>query len=186
MKDEAIARSLQQKDPEVIAFLIQKYSRLLWPIAEGILKDIGCTQDVEECVADIFIQLWEHPEKFDPGRGTLKSYMCLLTRSRALDRFRQLTRNNTVPLEETVLLSDLDLDKGLSLALLRSRLGMLLRDLPDTPRDILLRRYYYDQKPRQIARALDLTPKQVNDILYRTKRQLRQRLSQEGGTPWDL
>lgn len=42
--------------------------------------------------------------------------------------------------------------------------------------DILLRRYYYDQKPREIALALDMSVKQVNNRLYQTKQKLRKEL----------
>ena len=40
-------------------------------------------------------------------------------------------------------------------------------------REILLRRYYFGQKPREIAAALGLDKKQVDNRLYQTKRRLR-------------
>lgn len=185
MNDDAISRSLQRQDPDIMSYIIPKYSRLLWPIADAVLKNTGTDQDTEECVADTFIQLWQYPEKYDPCRGSLKSYLCILVRSRALDRYRQLTRHSTVPLEEINLFSGLDLDKRLLQKQAQEQVRRLLDTLDAPAKDILLRRYEYDQKPRQIALALGLTPKQVNDILYRTKKQLRQQLSMEGGIPWD-
>ena len=53
--------------------IINKYSRLLWSVAAKILDGLGNEQDAEECVADVFIELWKEPEKFDVNRGTLKS-----------------------------------------------------------------------------------------------------------------
>ena len=40
-------------------------------------------------------------------------------------------------------------------------------------REIILRRYYRDEKPRAIARALGLSVKQVDNRLYRAKAKLR-------------
>ena len=49
--------------------------------------------------------------------------------------------------------------------------------LGEPGREILVRRYYFNQKPRQIALALGMTVKQVDNSLYRSKRQLRQTLN---------
>lgn len=157
--------------------VIRKYSRLLWPIASAVLKNVGSEQDVEECVADAFIYLWQHPDKFDPGRGTLKSFLCIVARSRAIDRFRQLTKQGTLPLEEAVLSASVGLQEELLNRETKRELIAAVNALGEPGREILLRRYYYDQKPREIAVALGMTVKQVDNSLYRSKRQLRQALS---------
>ena len=72
--------------------VIEKYSRLLWPIASAVLEHVGSEQDVEECVADAFIHLWQYPEKFDPARGTVLGWLCTLAHRRAVDRVRQVAR----------------------------------------------------------------------------------------------
>jgi len=46
--------------------------------------------------------------------------------------------------------------------------------LGEPDREILVRRYYYGQKPKEIALALNMSVKQVDNRLYQTKRRLRQ------------
>lgn len=176
MKDETILAALKARDESAMNHIINKYSRLLWPIASAVLKNAGSEQDVEECVADAFISLWEHPEKFDPGRGSLKSLLCILARSRAIDRYRQIVRRETVPLEETVLADSFGMQEQLIQAETRRELLAAVNALGEPGREILVRRYYYDQKPREIALALGLTVKQVDNSLYRSKRCLRDAL----------
>lgn len=177
MKDETIICALRSREADVMNTVIDKYSRLLWPIADAVLKNAGSAQDVEECVADAFIFLWEHPEKFDPARGSLKSWLCIVARSRAIDRYRQITRRNTVSLEETVLADSFGMQEELLRQETRKELLAAINALGEPGREILVRRYYYDQKPRQIALALGLTVKQVNNSLYHTKRLLREALT---------
>ena len=53
--------------------------------ANGVLRDQAGAEDV---VQDIFIQLWLSPRSYDPARGSLRSYLVMLARSRAIDRWR--------------------------------------------------------------------------------------------------
>lgn len=177
MKDESIIDAIAAKDETVMNYVIDKYSRLLWPIAAAVLKNAGSEQDVEECVADAFIYLWEHPGKFDPRQGKLKSWLCIVVRSRAIDRYRQITRRNMVPLEEAVLSESLGMQEELLREETRRELLAAINALGEPGREILVRRYYYNQKPREIALALGMTVKQVDNSLYRSKQQLRRTLT---------
>ena len=181
MRETAIAAGIAGRDEAVMGHVINKYSRLLWPIASAVLETVGSEQDVEECVADAFIYLWEHPEKFDPSRGSLKTLLCILARSRAIDRCRELTRKSTVPLEEAVLTAGMGLQEQLLQEESCRELLAAVQKLEEPNREILVRRYYHGQKPRQIALALGLTVKQVDNSLYRSKRQLRRLLTEKGG-----
>ena len=49
--------------------------------------------------------------------------------------------------------------------------------LGEPDREVLVRRYYYDQKPKEIAAVLRLPVKQIENRLYRAKRFLRDRLT---------
>jgi len=178
LKEEAIVNAIAARDADMIAHVIQKYARLLWPVASAVLKNVGSEQDVEECVADAFIYLWEHPEKFDPGWGKLKSMLCIVARSRAIDRYRALTRHVELPLEEAVAAAGGDMQERLMEQQTRQELLAAVNELEEPGREILVRRYYYGQKPRDIALALGMTAKQVDNSLYRTKQRLR-RVMQE-------
>ncbi len=177
MTEEAIVRGLQQQNETVIQQVILKYSRLLWPIVQAVLHNVGSIQDTEECVADVFIHLWQQPEAFDPSRGTLKTWLCMVARSKAIDRYRVLSRNATVPLDGAMMAGRMGLQEALMQQETRRELQRAIASLQDTEREILLRRYYYEQKPRQIALALGLTVKQVDNSLYRAKQKLKTALT---------
>ena len=53
--------------------------------AAGVLHDTAAAEDVAQ---EVFLEIWRHPQKFDRGRGSLRLYVTVLARSRALDRAR--------------------------------------------------------------------------------------------------
>jgi RNA polymerase sigma-70 factor (ECF subfamily) len=50
-----------------------------------VLHDHGAAEDV---VQEVFAQLWRRPRSFDARRGSFRSYITMLARSRAIDRWR--------------------------------------------------------------------------------------------------
>lgn len=177
MNDITAITGIKNREESAINEIIIKYSKLLWPIVSAVLKNVGNEQDVEECVADVFIDLWENPDKYEAERGTLKTWLCMVARCKALDRYRALSKHSTVPLEGAMMVGRMGMQDALMKEETKRELVAAVNALADVEKDILIRRYYYEQKPREIAKALNLTLKQVENHLYRSKQKLRKAIS---------
>ena len=177
MNDIAAISGVRNRDERMINEIIVKYSKLLWSIVSAVLKNVGTEQDIEECVADVFIDLWEYPDKYVADRGTLKTWLCMVARYKAIDRYRALSKHNTVPLEGAMMAGRMGIQDALLQEETKRELVAAVNALTDVEKDILIRRYYYEQKPREIAKALDLSLKQVENHLYRSKQKLRKAIS---------
>lgn len=176
MQEKNIIDAIKAGDEQAMQKIICRYSRLLWSIVGAVLSQVGTTEDMEECVADVFIDLWEHPQKYDESRGSLKAWLSVIARNKAIDRYRQKTKIQTIPLEETVLAQmgvepEMENKEGLQEA---------LAELTEEEKEILLRRYVYQQKPKEMAVALGLSVKQMENRLYRIKAKMRKQMEQEG------
>ena len=174
MRDEILIAEIKRRNETAMGQIIDKYAKLLWSVAGAVLHRVGTAQDVEECVADVFIYLWEDPRRYDPQRGTLKSWLAMVARSKAIDRWRELSARSTVPWEEVFLAGETGTVDSVMEEETRRALIAAVNALGEPDREILVRRYYYGQKPKEIALALDMSVKQVDNRLYQTKRRLRQ------------
>ena len=141
MNDERTITAIKNRNEAAINEVITKYSKLLWAVAGAVLNNMGSTQDVEECVADTFIYLWEHPDKYDPQRGKLKTWLSIVARTQAVNRCREISKRNTISLENTDFIDQLGVVDNILEAETRKSLIAAVNALGEPDREILIRRY---------------------------------------------
>lgn len=173
MSDEKVLLAIMNRDERMMSTVMNKYSKLLWKIVSAVLANTGTVQDVEECVADVFIDFWLHPDKYKPERGKLSSWLSMVARTKAIDRFRQIAKKKEFSIEEEVLTYHEEILENIVKKEEKEQLISCVEKLESGDREILLRRFYYEQKPKEIAAALNLSRKQVENHLYQTKMKLR-------------
>ena len=181
LRDEELIKQIKERNEYAMESVMQRYSRLLWKIAGSVLNGPGSVQDTEECVADVFIQLWQRPDDFDPSRGSLRAYLSAVARNKAIDRFRKMSRHPALELNEEILGSDPDPSEMLALRERSELLAAAVETLPPAERDIVVRRYCYGQKPREISAAMDIPVKTVYNTLQTSKSKLRAAIAEKGG-----
>lgn len=87
-QDDDLARRLQAGDATALSEVHTEHQAALFTAANSILRNRDTAFDVTQ---DVFTHLWEHPTKYDPDRGSLRAYLLVRTRSRALDILRSET-----------------------------------------------------------------------------------------------
>lgn len=180
MNDKKIIAGIIRRDEQIFAFAIRKYSGLLWKIAASVLINAASAQDVEECVADVFIYLWQNPEKYDSDKAKLSSWLSLVARSRAVDRYRRIVGKRELPLEEAAV-QGLGSGEKAESDEEQERLRLCIGRLEENEKELIVRRYYYEQKPAEIAVALDLPKKQVENRLYCARQKLKKMMESREG-----
>ena len=136
------------KDPETgLAALMQRYTGLVWSVAAGYLGD---PEDIKECVNDTFAEFYRQRERFDPEKGSLKQFLAIIARRRAIDRLRSSGRRETVPLSEGIPIRDEVSPED------RAALDAALESLTEEEAAIIRMKYYGGMSFREIAASLDL------------------------------
>ena len=177
MTDTAAIAGIKDRKEGSVNEIIVEYSKYMWPVAYAVLKNIGSEQDVEHCIAGIFVELWEEPDQYDPQGGPLQDWLCTKVRSRAMERYRVLSGSGAVPLDGPMMMGRMGVQDAALLEKNKRELSAAVASLSDTERDILIRRFYYEQNIKEIAIALNLAPKEVQGQLHRSKQLLRKALS---------
>jgi len=173
VQDEIIMQKIINGDQDAFSHMIDMYSKLLWVVVGGILNSIGTAQDIEECVSDVFVEVWKNPKAFNKQKGTLKNFLAVMAKSKALDRYRALSRKKIVEIDEAIKSSDDDLldyviDKEMYEALYEA-----INSLTEPNKEIIIRRYFFEEKPSYIAERTDMPVKEVENRLYQSKLKLR-------------
>ena len=177
MNDKKIISAIINRDEQMLSYVIQKYSKLLWKIVTSILINASSAQDVEECIADVFIYLWQYPEKYDPDKANLSSWLSVIARSKAVDRYRQIIRKRELSMEEIAVesLAHAEIDV---IDAEKEKLLSCIGELDDKEKELIIRRYYHEQKPSEIAVVLDIPKKQVENKLYYVKQKLKKMMEE--------
>ncbi|KAF5064925.1 ECF RNA polymerase sigma factor SigK [anaerobic digester metagenome] len=170
MDDAQLMKAIGKDPGKGWELLIHQYSGLLWHIAGGILRD---PEDIEETVADVFVEAWQNWHRFNPERGSLKSYLGVIALRRAIDRRRRVRCD--LPLEEDWL--GAEEEEVLPQILTREQSREVL-DLVDTlkepDRSLVIGRYFFGRSARELAQVHDLTPNTVDQRIRRALAKLRQ------------
>ena len=181
MSDEELIQKLLDGDHDAFSYMIDTYNKLLWVVVGGILGVIGTNQDIEECISDVYAQVWKNPKAFNKQKGSLKIFLAVIAKNKALDTYRKLSKAKTVELSETILSTDDNLLDYIVDKEMCQELYIAIKSLTETNKEIVLRRYFFEEKPANIAKNISMPVKEVENRLYQSKLKLRKQLVGNGG-----
>ena len=71
------------------------------------LRILGDQKEAEDALQDVYINLWQRADRYDPERASPISWLATFARNRAIDRLRTgKVRGGAVPVEEAAPLPD--------------------------------------------------------------------------------
>ncbi len=182
MEDVEIIGLYFKRDETAIAETQAKYGSYCGHIAYGILAN---REDMEECLNDTWLSAWN---SIPPQRPEcLRVYLGCIVRNAALNLYNRYRARKRYQ-EFDVLLSELDecipdsrrLEDEVDAAFLGRLISGWLETLEKQDRQTFLRRYWYGESVKLLAKEQGTTANAVSLRLKRLREKLKERLRQEG------
>ena len=95
--DAQLVRGVADGDRESLARLYDRYAGSLLAIGQRILRD---RREAEDLLHDVFLEVWRQAADYDPERGSVRGWLLLRMRCRALDRLKAAGFQRVVSLED--------------------------------------------------------------------------------------
>lgn len=183
MKDNDLVRLIRNDSEKGIARAIDVYGGLVHTVCSNILRGRS-KEDVEEACSDTFVRLWKYIGTYDERKkASLKTYICILARSSALDLCKKYSDEALIDLAEYDVL---DFSVNVEDEYIQKEMSNVIREvvsgMNEPDRSVFLLRYFYFFTVKEIALKLKMQPKQIENILYRRKEGLKKELIERGVT----
>ena len=182
MDDQAIIALYWSRDQQALGESQRKYGPLCLRLSENILAS---REDAEECVSDTWLRAWDTMPPQRPD--SLRAYLSRICRNLSLDRWRARRAQKRGEGMEVLLeeLEDCVPAVPSAEAAAESReitrcIDRWLETLEPEDRTAFLRRYWYGQQVKELAKQEGRPPQKMTQRLYRLRQSLRQALEDEG------
>jgi RNA polymerase sigma-70 factor, ECF subfamily len=173
--DTEVFQALRSGNLSALSIFYERYGEIVYRVALRMLKN---AQEAEDLTQEVFLTLWRS-QTYDSKRGSMQVFLTTLTRSKAIDRLRQIQARsqrlqkwsrNFFPENRNTLM-----DKA-SNQELSHRIREALSELPSQQRQVLEMAYYDGLSQSEISQDLKMPLGTVKTYKRKALLKLRQML----------
>jgi len=183
--DALLAARLAAGDDRALADV---FDQLAPSVFSGALRVLGNGSAAQDVVQDVFVELWRHPDRYDPAAGSLRTYLVVLARHRAVDLLRSELRRvgrqerhyRLTPAEPPGTASD-EVVAAETASVVRAAVQLL----PDGQRRVIELAYFAGYTQSELAERLAVPIGTVKSRTFAAMNALREALTAVGMRPED-
>jgi RNA polymerase sigma-70 factor (ECF subfamily) len=182
--DAALVVGIGRWREDALAEAYRRHGGAVYALARRVVRDTGLA---EEVVQEVFVRLWTTPDRFDPDRGSLRSWLLAQAHGRTIDRLRSdsARRLREERDAQQTANSGYDVEREAWDLATADRVKDVMADLPDGERRAIELAYFDGYTYREVAKLLD-TPEGTIKSRIRSglKRMRADLIDTETGQPW--
>ena len=175
---ESSYRRFLDGDESAFDEILKEYRNSLTFFIDRYVHDIDAAEDI---AIDVFTEVIVHPHRYN-FKTTLKTYLFMIGRSRALDYIKHKKKIIFSELEEADKLVDehSSLEEIVLADERKHILNMAIAKLPENMELVVHLVYFENLSYEETAKVMKKNVKQIDNLLYRAKKELRSILGKEG------
>ena len=145
---------MREHGESALSEIYQRHGDAVFGLALRVIHDRTLAEDVTQ---DVFVSLWRKPERFDPDRGSLRTFLLTIAHSRAVDLIRseQARRSREEREHLKVVRSTPSIEDEVIDIHTAEHVRRALESLSHDERQAIELAYFGGQSYRQVARTLD-------------------------------
>jgi RNA polymerase sigma factor (sigma-70 family) len=152
--ERAVRVRLVAGDERALSECYDQYVSFVYGLALRVIGDVRAAEDVAQ---DVFLNLWEHPEAFDPDRGALRTWLGTLAHRRAVDYVRrEEARRRRAVREAAQRTCTPDVEEMAFALVAAERVRAALVTLPEEQREAIELAYFGGKTYREVGVALGI------------------------------
>jgi RNA polymerase sigma-70 factor (ECF subfamily) len=152
--DVGLVIAIARYNGDAFAEAYRRHAGAVFALAQRLLWERTLA---EELVQEVFLRLWEQPDRFDQARGSLRSFLLMDAHARGVDRIRSDSRRRERE-ERTAraaVVADYDLDLEAYDLDVAEQVREAMAALTDGERRAIELAYFGGHTYREVARILD-------------------------------
>jgi RNA polymerase sigma-70 factor (ECF subfamily) len=179
VSDARLVTSIARYSEVALAEVYRRHGRAVYGLARRVLQD---TAEAEDVTQEVFLRLWSEPDRFDPERGSLRSFLLAQAHGRAVDAVRSTSSRRAREARDAARTARAEYDlqhEAWDLAL-ADQVERAMGELSHDERRAIELAYFDGRTYREVARVLEQPEGTVKSRIRSGMRRLRDALADAG------
>jgi RNA polymerase sigma-70 factor (ECF subfamily) len=179
MGDAALVVAIARYNESALAEVYRRHGGSVHALSLRILGTDGRADDVTQ---DVFVDLWNRPERYDPARGSLRTFLTTVAHGKAVDRLRSDSARSEREMRSAreTATSGYDIESHVWDIAVADQLREALASLPERERRPIEMSYFGGHTYREVATMLGEAEGTVKGRIRAGLNRLRDAMAQYG------
>jgi len=179
VSDAQLVTSIARYSEVALAEAYRRHGGAVYGLARRVLNSMAEAEDVAQ---EVFLRLWNQPDRFDPNRGSLRSFLLAQSHARAVDAVRSLNSRRLREVKDArrTATAEYDVHHEVWDLALADQVTRAIGELPADERRAIELAYYDGHTYVEVAELLELPEGTIKSRIRNGMRRMRAVLVEAG------
>jgi RNA polymerase sigma-70 factor (ECF subfamily) len=179
VSDAQLVTSIARYSEVALAEAYRRHGGAVFGLAKRVLNN---PTDAEDVTQEVFLRLWNQPDRFDAARGSLRSFLLAQAHGRAVDAVRSSSSRRAREARDALRTAEspYDMQREVWDLAVADQVSSAMGELPEEERRAIELAYFDGHTYREVAQLLDQPEGTVKSRIRNGMRRMRAVLADSG------